>query len=157
MQLAHPQTLEILTAADVRHWLTQLQLAYLTDATSQRGILMLQELLAALIPKETLLLPTYPNSFNPETMSKNIPIADKKYTFQEAARILSKALSSIADPDTETVFSIADVSCLLRSVNEYIPGEFEIQRISSYYYKVIYKSEEEVIESFKERWEGFIE
>ncbi len=64
---AHPQALEILTAADVRHWLTQAQHANLTDATSQLGILMLQELLAALIPKETSLLPNYPNPFNPET------------------------------------------------------------------------------------------
>ena len=64
---AHPQTLEILTAADVQHWLTQAQQVNLTDATSQRGILMLQQLLAALIPKETSLLPNYPNPFNPET------------------------------------------------------------------------------------------
>ena len=64
---AHPQTLEILTAADVRQWLTQAQHVNLTDATSQRGILMLEQLLAALIPKETLLLPNYPNPFNPET------------------------------------------------------------------------------------------
>ncbi len=64
---AHPQTLEILTAADVQHWLAQAQHANLTDATSQHGILMLQQLLAALIPKETSLLPNYPNPFNPET------------------------------------------------------------------------------------------
>ena len=64
---AHPQTLEILTAVDVQHWLTQARYANLTDATSQRGILMLQQLLAALIPKETSLLTNYPNPFNPET------------------------------------------------------------------------------------------
>ena len=64
---ALPQTLEGLTAADVRHWLTQAQHLDLTDATSQRGILMLQHLLTALIPKETSLLPNYPNPFNPET------------------------------------------------------------------------------------------
>ena len=64
---AHPQTQKVLTAADVRHWLTQAQHANLTDATSQRGILMLQQLLAALIPKDTSLLPNYPNPFNPET------------------------------------------------------------------------------------------
>ena len=64
---AHPQTLEILTAADVRRWLTQAQHLDLTDAISQRGILMLQQLLAALIPKETSLLTNYPNPFNPET------------------------------------------------------------------------------------------
>ena len=64
---AHPQTLELLTAADVQHWLTQAQQFGLTDITSQRGILMLEQLLAALIPKETSLLPNYPNPFNPET------------------------------------------------------------------------------------------
>ena len=64
---AHPQILEILSAADVQHWLTQAQHADLTDATSQRGILMLEQLLAILIPKETSLLPNYPNPFNPET------------------------------------------------------------------------------------------
>ena len=64
---AQQQTLEGLTATDVQHWLTQAQHANLTDVTSQRGILILQQLLAALIPKETSLLPNYPNPFNPET------------------------------------------------------------------------------------------
>ena len=64
---AHPQTLEILTATDVQRWLTQAQYANLTDAISQRGILLLEQLLSALIPKETSLLPNYPNPFNPET------------------------------------------------------------------------------------------
>ena len=64
---AHLQTLEILTAADVQHWLTHAQQFGLTDITSQRGILVLQQLLAALIPKETSLLANYPNPFNPET------------------------------------------------------------------------------------------
>ncbi len=64
---AHPQTLEILTAADVRQWLTQAQHANLMDTISQRGILLLEQLLSALIPKETSLLPNYPNPFNPET------------------------------------------------------------------------------------------
>ena len=63
----HPQALEMFTAADVQQWLTQAQHLKLTDATSQRGILFLEQLLAALIPKETALLPNYPNPFNPET------------------------------------------------------------------------------------------
>ena len=56
-----------LTQEDVQHWLTQAQQANLTDATSVRGIRFLKQLLAAMIPKETALLPNYPNPFNPET------------------------------------------------------------------------------------------
>ena len=37
------------------------------DADFQRGIRFLEGLLAALTPKETTLLPNYPNPFNPET------------------------------------------------------------------------------------------
>ena len=37
------------------------------DTTAQRGVLFLEQLLAALTPKETALLPNYPNPFNPET------------------------------------------------------------------------------------------
>ena len=64
---AHPHALEMFTAADVRQWLTQAQHLDLTDATSRRGILLLEQLVAALVPKETSLLPNYPNPFNPET------------------------------------------------------------------------------------------
>ena len=56
-----------LTTVDVQHWLTQARELNLTDATSQRGILFLQYLLAALTPQETILLANYPNPFNPET------------------------------------------------------------------------------------------
>ena len=65
--LLYPDSLELLTPADVRHWLAQAQHFGLTDATSQRGILLLEQLLAALIPKDTTLLANYPNPFNPET------------------------------------------------------------------------------------------
>ena len=64
---AHLQTLEMFTAADVKLWLTQAQQLDLKGATAQRGILFLGQLLAAMIPKETALLPNYPNPFNPET------------------------------------------------------------------------------------------
>lgn len=90
-------------------------------------------------------------------MPSGIFITDKEYTFSESARLLTRALASIADENDEVTFSIADISCLFRSVNEYVPGEFEIQRTRSHYYKVVYKSEDEVIKSFKERWENFIE
>ena len=63
----HPETLAILTTADVEGWLTQAQEMALTDPTYLRGIAALEQLLAALAPKETALLPNYPNPFNPET------------------------------------------------------------------------------------------
>ena len=63
----HPQSLEMLTATDIKQWLSAAQQLDLTDTTSQRGILFLQQLLITLTPKETALLPNYPNPFNPET------------------------------------------------------------------------------------------
>ena len=63
----HPQGLAMFTAAEVQQWLTQAHQLNRVDATAQRGILFLEHLLAALIPKETGLLPNYPNPFNPET------------------------------------------------------------------------------------------
>ncbi|MXZ79908.1 MAG: T9SS type A sorting domain-containing protein, partial [Gammaproteobacteria bacterium] len=63
----HPTSLETFTAADVRGWLTQAQGLALTDPKLQRGIRFLEQLLSVLVPKETQLLPNYPNPFNPET------------------------------------------------------------------------------------------
>ena len=63
----HPDFLEMLTASDVRLWVSQTQQVHLTDATSLRGVFFLQQLFAVLIPKETTLLANYPNPFNPET------------------------------------------------------------------------------------------
>ncbi len=63
----HPQTLTMLTAADVQGWLTQAQHLNLTDIASQRGIRILEQLLTVLTPEKTVLLPNYPNPFNPET------------------------------------------------------------------------------------------
>ena len=65
--LLHPDSLEPLTSADVHLWLSQAQHLHLTDATSRRGILFLEQLLASRVPKETVLLANYPNPFNPET------------------------------------------------------------------------------------------
>lgn len=58
---------EHLTPELVQQWLTAAKQLARTDATTQRGIAILEALLAALTPKETALLPNYPNPFNPET------------------------------------------------------------------------------------------
>ena len=62
-----PRALAMLTAADVGEWLAQVEELGLMDATAKRGVLFLEQLLAVLTPKETVLLPNYPNPFNPET------------------------------------------------------------------------------------------
>ena len=60
-------TSEMLTAPDVQLWLRQAQTLQMSDAQTSRGIVMLEQLLAALTPKKTALLANYPNPFNPET------------------------------------------------------------------------------------------
>ena len=62
-----PEALELLTAADLQAWFIQAQQMALTDPAYLRGIAMLEQLLSALTPIETVLLPNYPNPFNPET------------------------------------------------------------------------------------------
>ena len=62
-----PRALAMLTAAEVAHWLTQAQTLDLSDATTQMGVLVLEQLAAVLAPEKTALLPNYPNPFNPET------------------------------------------------------------------------------------------
>ena len=65
--LLHPDFLEMITSADVHHWLSQAQQLDLTDATSRQGVLFLEQLFTTLTPGETALLANYPNPFNPET------------------------------------------------------------------------------------------
>ena len=64
---------------DVQQWLIQAQQLDIANPVYHRGILKLQQLLAALTPKATALLPNYPNPFNPETW---IP-----YQLAEAAEV----------------------------------------------------------------------
>ena len=63
----HPASLAMFTTTDIRGWLVQAQGLDLTDPKLQSGIRFLEQLLAVLVPKETELLPNYPNPFNPET------------------------------------------------------------------------------------------
>ena len=63
----NPQLLSTFTATDLKKWLSQAQQLTLTDTASQRGILYLEQLLAVVTPKKTVLLANYPNPFNPET------------------------------------------------------------------------------------------
>lgn len=58
---------QVISAFNVQEWLQEAQKVNLTDPTFQRGIVNLQNLLAALIPEKTALLANYPNPFNPET------------------------------------------------------------------------------------------
>ena len=55
------------TREQVAQWLQEARQLNLTDPDFQRGIMVLETLLKALTPKETALLPNYPNPFNPET------------------------------------------------------------------------------------------
>ena len=64
---AHLQASEMLTAVEVRQWLTDARSLEVSDPIMKRGIMVLEQLLVFLTPKETELLSNYPNPFNPET------------------------------------------------------------------------------------------
>ena len=62
-----PVVLATFTSSAVEELLTHAQGLDRIDVRLQKGILFFEKLLAALLPKETTLLPNYPNPFNPET------------------------------------------------------------------------------------------
>ena len=64
---AHPQDPETFTAVEVQGWLTGARSLEVRDPIMKRGIMMLEQLLVSLTPRETELLANYPNPFNPET------------------------------------------------------------------------------------------
>ena len=63
----HTHAPHLFTAEEVHRWLIEARELVNKSLAHQRGILMLKHLLALLTPKETSLLPNYPNPFNPET------------------------------------------------------------------------------------------
>ena len=63
----YADTQAMITTADVQQWLRAAHKVSSTDASFQRGMVMLEQLLTVLTPKNTVLLPNYPNPFNPET------------------------------------------------------------------------------------------
>ena len=59
--------IEGLNPAMIQSWIERAQVEDDGSIAFQQGIAYLQSLLASLIPEETVLLPNYPNPFNPET------------------------------------------------------------------------------------------
>ena len=64
---ARLQVPETLTAVEVQQWLTDARSLKVSNPIIKRGFIVLEQLLASLIPTTTELLPNYPNPFNPET------------------------------------------------------------------------------------------
>ena len=73
----HPQALEMPTTVEIQKWIADAKLIAIKEAILDRGIMVLERLLASPTPTKTELLPNYPNPFNPETW---IP-----YQLEEAA------------------------------------------------------------------------
>ena len=64
---AQLQVPETLTAIEVQGWLPEARALEVRDPIMKRGIMVLEQLLLSLTPRETELLVNYPNPFNPET------------------------------------------------------------------------------------------
>ncbi len=57
----------VLTAANLQRWIDEAKQLTYRDETYLKGIAVLEQLLASLLPQKTTLLANYPNPFNPET------------------------------------------------------------------------------------------
>ncbi len=64
---ARAQVRSHFTKAQLQEWLTEARASGRTSRTYQRGIAVVEQLLALFTPVETVLLANYPNPFNPET------------------------------------------------------------------------------------------
>ena len=62
-----PSALTKFSVRNIQQWLDKARRLGHTDVAYLRGIVVLEQLLVALVPKETTLLANYPNPFNPET------------------------------------------------------------------------------------------
>jgi len=64
---AHSHQIASLNVQTLQQWIDMAKRIPNTDATVEKGIAVLEKLLAAMMPTETRLLENYPNPFNPET------------------------------------------------------------------------------------------
>ena len=73
------------TPGTIQNWIDMAHAADDGSIAFRRGIAVLEQLLAALTPKETALLPNYPNPFNPETWIpyQLVQAADVKLTIYD--------------------------------------------------------------------------
>ena len=79
LQAAPAQTAQL--ASQVQGWIDQAVQLTPRDATVEKGIAVLEGLLAVLRPVQTALLPNYPNPFNPETWMPYQLAEDAEVTF----------------------------------------------------------------------------